>query len=359
MTEEYAAKIVHECDEIQKRSSLERSLKLSISTSTSTASCSMVGDVESSMPVMKIRNRQLDRDLLAMELMRAEEFEVQDLQGRISGDVDWKLSRGEIGKCSVKSPRLPSMATATAINGSLRAKVSNEEEEEKEEEEEGADDDRCLALCFISLGGRVHEDTDAFDSTQCLWSLLELLDDAALGGSDAELKNKTSTSSSTSGSTSAPTSGSTSSCNNGHGEEEQHVSITAKHIDKMKDENNDNGLELKVEIKPSLADNEKKHDENNPDFKSNTLKYLSFPTSTVQEVIESSLVRISQLQDCEDQRFYRPQAKYHTHPNATPLQVTKRTALTPSLRALWESLKVSGITVFAGIVGSRGCSCGS
>ena len=286
MTEEYAAKIVHECDENQKRSFIERSSKLSTSTSTSnstsTASYSTEEDVELSMRVMKIRNRQLVRDLLAMELMRAEEFEVQDLQGRISGDVDWKLSRGEIGKCSVKSPGLLSTAavTATAINGSAGAKVSNEEEEEVEKEEEG--DDRCLALRFISLGGRVHEDTVAFDSTQCLWSLLKLLD-------DAELNNKTSTSCSTSTSTSA----STSSCNIRHGEGEQHVSITGKRLDKIKDEKNDKGVELRVEIKPSLTDNEKKHDEDSKDLGSNIFKYLSFPTSSVQEVIEGALVRIS------------------------------------------------------------------
>ena len=88
MTEEYAAGIVNECDEKLRKSFFERSLDPS--TSSASTSCSMGGDGGMSGSETMKRKRLLDRDLLAMEMISIEEFEIQDLEGRISGDADWK-----------------------------------------------------------------------------------------------------------------------------------------------------------------------------------------------------------------------------------------------------------------------------
>ena len=367
VTEECAAAIVRECDEKLRGSFLSRSLSLSsssspppsafkdLSSSSSSpppsASCT-TGDEEVSVSVLKIRKRLLDRDLLALAMISVEESEVQDLEGRISGDVDWKLSRGEIGKCSVKSPSASS--TATQGGAGVKKEGDREEEEEVMEEEEVVaedDDDSCLALQFISLGGRVHEDTVAFDSTQCLWSLLQLLK-----GADEDLEGRTSSSSSSSSS-------STSSHSTSIGQKEQQLSIKRNEVDKNEqeneNENSEEGGELKVGIKvqdPS-NNNQETHDKNVKGVESNRPQYLSFPFSSVAAVTDSSFARISHTEDSEDRHFYGPRALHYTHTSSLSRPVTTRTALPPSLRAAWGSLKVSEITVFAGISASARSPC--
>ena len=311
VTEEYAAGIVHECDEKLRKSF--------------SVSCLTPGGDELSESVVKKRKRLLDRELQAMEMMRVEKAEVRDLEGRISGDIEWKLSRGEIGKCSVKSSTATHDAAGVKGEGGLEDTVRAREGEKEEEVE----DDSCLVLQYICLGGRVHEDTVAFDSTHCLWSLLQLVNDECESTTPA-----------------SPTASAISE-DSVVGRGEQHASTTGNNKDENKNKGTEKG-EIKVEAGVHIPSNDKEeaHGEDVRDEDATPLQCLSFPSSSVSAITENALFRISQYKDIEDNRFYRPRALH-------PRPVTVRTPLTPSLRNTWDSLLVTDITVFAGTSTSK------
>ena len=318
VTEEYAAGIVHECDEKLRKSF--------------SVSCHTPGGDELSESVMKKRKRLLDRELLGMEIMRVEKAEVRDLEGRISGDIEWKLSRGEIGK--------PSTATHGAAGvkgeGGLEGTVGGKEGEEEAEVE----DDGCLVLQYMCLGGKVHDDTVAFDSTHCLWSLLQLLYEELESTTPA---SPTATASATA-TTASPTATATAiSQDSGTGKGEEHSSIKGNNKDEDKNKETEKGAEIKVDagVHAPSNDKEEAHGEDVRGVIATPLQCLSFPSSSVSAVAENAHIRISQYQDLEDKHFHRPGA-------LRPRPVTTRTLLTPSQRSTWASLLVTDITVFAG-----------
>jgi hypothetical protein len=310
VTEEYAAGIVHECNE-----KLRKSFSLS---------CLTPGGDELSESVMKKRKRLLDRELLGMEMMRVEKSEVQDLEGRISGDVEWKLSRGEIGKPSTATHGAAGVKGEGGLEGTLGAKEGEAEVE--------VEDDSCLVLQYVCLGGKVHEDTVAFDSTHCLWSLLQLLNEECESTTPASP-------------TDASSAISQDSCT---GQAEEHSSTKGNNKDEDKNKETEKGGEIKVEagVHAPSSDKEEAHGEDVRGVEATPLQCLSFPSSSVSAVTESALIRISQYQDIEDKHFHRPRALH-------PRPVTTRTPLTPSLRKTWASLMVTDITVFAGTSTSK------
>ena len=322
VTEEYAAGIVHECDEKLRKSF--------------SVSCLTPGGDELSESVMKKRKRLLDRELLGMEMMRVEKAEVQDLEGRISGDIEWKLSRGEIGKPSTATHGAEGVKGEGGLEGTVGA-------EEGEGEGEGeVEDDSCLVLQYMCLGGKVHDDTVAFDSTHCLWSLLQLLNEE---GESTTLASATATA--TASATASPTATAISQ-DSGTGQGEEYSSTKGNNKDEDQNKETDKGAEVKVEsgvLAPS-NDKEEAHGEDVRGVAATPLQCLSFPSSSVSAVTESALIRISQHQDSEDKHFYRPRALH-------PRPVTTRTPLTPTLRNTWASLLVTDITVFAGASTSK------
>lgn len=57
-----------------------------------------LAETDISVLTMRRRKRLLAKELWAMTLMSEQEFKLEELQGRISGDTGWKLSRGEMGR---------------------------------------------------------------------------------------------------------------------------------------------------------------------------------------------------------------------------------------------------------------------
>ena len=86
------------------------------------------------------------------------------LQGRISGDAEWKAQRGEDGK---------SLADLEASTDSMcGVEIINETADS-----DGGEGDResNVILRYCPLGGSTHRDTADFDSAQCLWRMVESL----------------------------------------------------------------------------------------------------------------------------------------------------------------------------------------
>ena len=151
----------------------------------------------------------MQRELLSLSLTTPTTTNCRDTGGRISGDAAWKKARGEGGEVDAPSP-LPSASTIASLASTADAEAGNNSYKESEENNDvdlncrvdtrrdaqrdaqrdatsEADkafdkefgskfDGSChVDLRFVPFGGGSHDDTVAFDTTHCLWGVVEEL----------------------------------------------------------------------------------------------------------------------------------------------------------------------------------------
>ena len=101
----------------------------------------------------------------------------QDATGRISGDSEWKRQRGEGGdKPSIcPFPPLIYKPTLIQLEGTATVNTTDKVTTGEAEEVQGSEVQSSVVLQYVSLGGKAHNDTAPFDTSLCLWSMVEEL----------------------------------------------------------------------------------------------------------------------------------------------------------------------------------------
>lgn len=56
--------------------------------------------IELPVDVVDIRRRKECRDLMGMTFLRPKDVKLEEMRGRISGDIAWRVARGELGTCT-------------------------------------------------------------------------------------------------------------------------------------------------------------------------------------------------------------------------------------------------------------------
>jgi hypothetical protein len=50
--------------------------------------------------VIQARRRKEERDLIGMTFLKPHDVKLEEMRGRISGDLAWRAARGELGACA-------------------------------------------------------------------------------------------------------------------------------------------------------------------------------------------------------------------------------------------------------------------